>query len=51
MIFAIPMLPQFDTEDATDTTAGNPTLSAGANGDYNQYWAQLAQNLVDPRPG
>ena len=47
MIFAIPMLPQFDTEDATDTTAGNPTLSAGANGDYNQYWAQLAQNLVD----
>ena len=47
MIFAIPMLPQFDTEDATSTTAGNPTLTAGAAGDYNQYWEQLAQNLVD----
>src|SRR3954452_24903663 len=47
MIFAIPMLPQFDSEDATDTTAGNPTLSAGAKGDYNVYWAKLAQNLVD----
>ena len=47
MIFAVPMLPQFDTEDPTNTTAGNPTLKAGAAGDYNVYWRTLAHNLVD----
>jgi hypothetical protein len=48
MMFAVPMLPLYDTEDqnADLSTTPAPTLRAGSTGAYDQYWRTLAQNLV-----
>jgi beta-mannanase len=48
MMFAVPMLPLYDTEDQNAVLADTPapTLAGGAAGDYDQYWKTLAENLV-----